>query len=68
MLRQATENIYVQTAFHVAGGTGFGLFLAGYLGAARPWLAVLLMGAAVIGHIVAVAVAARVQQNDREKA
>lgn len=59
LLRQLTQNIYIQTAFHVAGGTGFGLFLAGFMGEARPWLAVGLMSLAVVGHIIAVAVETR---------
>lgn len=59
VLRRLTQNVYVQTAFHVAGGTGFGLFLSGFVGGALPWLAISLMGLAVAGHIVAVVVAGR---------
>lgn len=64
LLRRLTSNIYIQTAFHVAGGTGFGLFLADVVGGARPWLAVGLMSMAVIGHIIAVAVEVRVHDKE----
>lgn len=64
ILRRLTQNIYVQTAFHIAGGTGFGLFLSGFVGEARPWLAVGLMSMAVIGHMVAVALEVRVRNEE----
>ncbi len=54
-LRRAVENLYVQIAFHVAGGTGLGLFLASWLRQeASLVLGVTLVGVAVLGHWYAV--------------
>jgi len=54
-LRGAVESLYVQVAFHVIGGAGLGLLAAQVV---PPSLAVVLallfLGAAILGHWYAV--------------
>ena len=54
-MRRLAENPYVQTAFHVAGGIGLGVFLAPFLPQkAAMLLSVILLSAAILGHWYAV--------------